>query len=199
MIAALLERYAKCSSYRDEGTSIWRLKDAEATIETHLRFTTAFVRAPLRFRFFVEETVGDSFAKSVLIYANEADVRVVSSNRPLQRSRTLREAIKPDLAGTHGVLMIAVPLLLGWPETMFPRGARALEFTRDETDVVVRLDERGAISSVREDWQGHAIAGGPTSMQRHTTFRAELNVPIADRELELEVSSAAPVKKRTLN
>ncbi len=199
MIDALLERYATCSSYRDEGTSIWRLKDAETTIETRLRFSTAFVRAPLSFRFFVEETVGDSFAKSVLIHANEGDVRVVSSARPMQRYRSLREAIKPDLAGTHGVLMIAVPLLLAWPETLFPRSARALEFTNDDTEFVLRLDPRGAIASVREEWQGHAIAGGPTAMQRQTTFHAELNVPISDRELEFELSSAVPVKKRTLN
>ena len=197
MIDALLARYAKCASYRDEGTSIWRLRDAETTIETHLRFTTAFVRTPLRFRFFVEETVGDSFAKSVLIHANESDVRVVSSNRPLQRSRTLRDAIKPDLAATHGVLMIAVPLLLGWPETMFPRYAQSLEFSVDDTELVVSLDARGAIASVREEWQGHAINGGPTAMQRHTRFRAELGVPIADRELRLEATSAP--KKRTLN
>jgi len=169
---------------------VWSVREGGTKIETTGRFSTAFVRAPFRFRFAIEET-----ADSIVVHATEAEVRVVSANRPLQRFRTLRDAIKPMFGCAAGVLSVAVPLLLGWPETIFGR-ERTLELTRDDTDFTIGLDARGAIASVHESWSGHAIAGGPTAIDRRTILRAELDAAIGEEELRFEAAVRA---RRVLN
>jgi hypothetical protein len=130
-----------------------------------------------------------------LIHAAEDEIRVVSSNQPLQRHRTLRDALKPTFGCAHGILMATVPLLLAWPDSVLV-SARELSFTRDAKDFEIALDTRGAISSVHESWAGSSVIGGPTGIEQRTSFLAELDAPIGVDELRFEATARA---RRALN
>lgn len=179
-VRALSDRYAKCRSYRDFGTSVLRVKEAEGVIETRVRFATSFTREPFRLKFVVESTVGAAHAKTAVLHCVGDSARVLSSALSgVQTHPNVLRAIDAMGNESEGLSALVLPLLLRRGETLLSGTAisprtNGLEIGRRGHEITLRV-ARDMIVEVHDRWEQAYSA-----IEQRTRFEPELDVPLED-------------------
>jgi hypothetical protein len=187
-VRALAACYGTCRSYRDDGSSVVRVRDEAGSIETRVRFATAFTRDPLRLRFVVESTVGTSHAKTAVLHCVNGVSRILSSSlREPVVHLTVARAIDAMGNESEGLSSLILPLLLRRGETLLSGSAisprtNGLEIERRGHELTVRV-ERTRIVEIHDRWE-HAY----NAVDQRTRFDAEHDVALDDADFRFDVS-----------